>query len=259
MKSLKLLITAFLVASFFAVQSQSEKSAFTLTGSGISTPFATDYQSIGINPANLGWTHKESEKNFSLGFGEGAYSIYSEILSREDLRGNIYGQDFEELSREEKLDFAQDFVNSPLALNADIMSVGFSFATEDFGGIAVSINERANYYSELGPLASEILFLGYQSTYFDSLLLNDGSTIANSPNLDPEIYDLVVQGFTSENQALPLSELLEGTELNGQWLREINVSYGRKLFTTENIGIYGGVGVKYVMGMYLMDLKFAKE
>lgn len=256
MKIRTILCIASTVAFSGSVLAQSEGAAFTLTGSGVSTPFATDYQSIGINPANLGWTHKESDSRFTLGFTEGAYSIYSEALSSQDLRDNIYGREFDDLSRSEKIDIAEEFANSPLALNVDLMSVGFSFASEDFGGIAFSVNEKASYYSELGPLASEILFLGYQSTYFDSLLLGNGTTIANSPNLDQETYDQVVEGFTGEDQALPLAQLLDGTEINGQWVREINVAYGRKVFSTDNIEIYGGVGLKYVMGMFLMDLKF---
>ena len=50
-----LLLTAGLLALPAAAWAQTELSNFTATGrGGVATTFATDYQAIGINPANLG-------------------------------------------------------------------------------------------------------------------------------------------------------------------------------------------------------------
>ena len=43
-----------LVLSSFNVFGQIENSSFTATGRGAATTFVTDYQALGINPANLG-------------------------------------------------------------------------------------------------------------------------------------------------------------------------------------------------------------
>ena len=67
---------------FFAVMlsAQTELSSFTSTGSGYATSTINDYQSLGINPANLGWTRNDHSMN--IGFFETALSIYSEALTK---------------------------------------------------------------------------------------------------------------------------------------------------------------------------------
>ena len=47
-----------LLTSAYSINAQFEGSSFTSTGRGGATTFATDYQAVGINPANLGWEYK---------------------------------------------------------------------------------------------------------------------------------------------------------------------------------------------------------
>ncbi|MBM3428512.1 MAG: hypothetical protein FJX95_07000, partial [Bacteroidetes bacterium] len=54
--------------------SQGEFSSFTITGHGLGTVFATDYQCLGINPANTAVKYNDKSKRFAIGLGEGAFS-----------------------------------------------------------------------------------------------------------------------------------------------------------------------------------------
>lgn len=66
---------------------QIEMSVFTSTGrAGASTTFVTDYQSTGINPANLGWKPRWEDKKITFSLLEGAYSLYSQPLTKPEVR-----------------------------------------------------------------------------------------------------------------------------------------------------------------------------
>jgi len=52
MNKIKIVVLLILISTL--ALGQGEGSVFSSTGRGVSTTFATDYQSLGINPANLG-------------------------------------------------------------------------------------------------------------------------------------------------------------------------------------------------------------
>src|ERR1700744_5603468 len=81
--------TSFLLAISFSGYAQYENSSFTNTGRGCATTFATDYEALGINPANLGWNWKFSDKKFAMGFAEFGASITSDALTKSQLRSSI--------------------------------------------------------------------------------------------------------------------------------------------------------------------------
>jgi len=249
-----LLLTT-LMAFTIAVSAQYEYSSFTSTGRGGATSFATDYQTCGINPANLGWGSKFEGKRFTMGFSEFTYSIHSEALTKQELRDefrNMIKGENETFTHAEKVQAAQDFTDAGVAFNVDAGSFGFSFASEKFGGIAFRINDRMQWYSKFGQKASELLFQGFTAPYFDSLMLADSSVIANDPSLNYDTLDIIL-GFTNTPQLI--SQLLEGTTMQMNWVREFNLSYGRKLIGKDSMFmLYAGVGIKYLQGLAMMDI-----
>jgi len=259
----RIIVIIICVCSFNA-QSQYELSSFSTTGRGGATTFVTDYQALGINPANLGWTNKFEGKTVALGFNEAAYSFHSEALSKQDLREEfrniIRNRTATDFTREEKLSAAKSFANEGLAFNADYGSFGFAVTTDKLGGIGFRINDRFQWYSRIGPQASELLFLGKTAPYFDSLTivqevagLADTSVIAN----DPSAYDYDTLDILNGFNPFPglISDLLDGSRLSMHWYREYNLSYGRKLFQKDSLfALYGGIGIKYLQGLGVMDI-----
>ncbi|HYG49390.1 MAG TPA: hypothetical protein VD905_00730, partial [Flavobacteriales bacterium] len=146
----------------FMAHAQLEGSSFTSTGRGGATTFATDYQCLGINPANLGWHSKFSDKKFALGFNEMTYSIFSEALTKTDLRNTIKGLikgNSADFTYEQKVQAAEDFAKTGFALNVDYGAFGFGYGDDKFGGVAFRVNDRFQWYSKFGDNASELLFL----------------------------------------------------------------------------------------------------
>ena len=218
--------------------SQMDINAVNATGGGYSTTFITDYQCIGINPANLGWTWNNNSMN--LGFMETAIGIYSEPLTRKQVYGDLFSNDVNLDSAGKSL-ASTDFTNKLLWAQAGITWLGFSYQHEKIGGFAISIRDRMVWSTYLNDTASAFLFQGYNyKPYFDSIAnLGTDSTIGYST--DPGMASLVYSG----------------TKLSALWYREYNFGYGRKIIDKENFTWYGGFALRYIAAyggyQYLQD------
>lgn len=242
------------------VFSQAEYSSFTSTGRGGATTFATDYQAVGINPANLGWTWDFEEKKVAWGLAESSYSLHSEALTKQQLRDMVSstikgnGSDF---TRAEKIQAARDFTETGFSFNADLGSFGIAFTGKKLGGIGFRVNDRFQWNSTFGKTAADILFLGYNADYFDSLTvfnsMGDTSVVANSEDWDSDSLT-IANGFA--NTPKLLSEIMNGSQMKMSWMREWNLSYGRKLFEVDStFALYAGVGIKYFQGLAYLDIR----
>ncbi len=216
--------------------SQTQSAAFTVTGSGYSTAAVTDYQCVGINPANLGW--KRNKHMMNAGFGEIDFAIYSEPLKR-SLVSDLFSES-KSFSEDEKEDAVINFTESKLQFEANINGAGFSFQDEKIGGFGFSAKERIMWDSFLNEESADILFKGYSANYFDSVYydLETGDTTGIS--LDPE----------------KVTDLFEGTSLQFAWFREYNFSYGRSIINKDNFSLYGGVGIKYMKGYSMFNYSY---
>ncbi|MBM4179376.1 MAG: hypothetical protein FJ211_08605 [Ignavibacteria bacterium] len=223
---------------------QSEASDYARIGhAGFLSTVVTDYQCVGINPANLGFVPQRdvysfstpltsgseySRKTFSVGLGEGGASIRSDALSKSGMidillqRGSAV-----KFTEEDKREAARVFAGKGLRFNIDIMPFAIAYQHETVGGIAMSVRERINGTFVLNEQAAKLMFQGRHSDYFDSTALNwRGDTI----------------GYARNPQ--PFSKLFDGTILSMSWLREYAVSYGLQLYSDDNLALYMGVSPK---------------
>ncbi len=216
--------------------SQTQSGSFTVTGAGYSTAVVTDYQCVGLNPANLGWKRNNHLVNF--GIGESSISIYSEPLKR-TLVNDLFNTNkrFTDIERQEAVN---NFTDAKLQMEGNVGAVGLSFQDEMVGGFGISIRERMMWDSNLNEQSADILFNGYNASYFDTLVVDfeSGDTIGISFN--PKM----------------VTELFEGTHLEVLWFREYNFSYGRSIINRDNFSIYGGVGFKYIEGYSVFNYTY---
>jgi len=255
----KLYVILSLIISVGA-SAQYENSSFTNTGRGCATTFATDYEALGINPANLGWNWKFSDKKFAMGFAEFGASITSDALTKSQLRSSIsaiIGGNSNNLTYQDKIGAASTFAQAGTTMNLDMSIFGFALTTKKAGGFAFRINDHVQLYTKFGSNAANLFFLGKTASIFDSLTIvtSAGNTqnIANHPNLSSDTAKLVTQGYSNAPQLL--SKVLNGSEIKLTWTREYNFSYGRKIFGDSIFALFGGIGIKYVQGLALMDVQ----
>jgi len=248
------LLTIAVVFAAISSHSQTESSAFTNTGRAVATPFATDYHSLGINPANLAMPSAYEGKTFTLGFMEIGASFYSEAFNKPEVRQNIFSEEIETLSQADQIELASQFANSVNSADVDIMTFGMAHQTNSIGSFGFSVRERIDFYSKLGDQMSDIMWLGYNAPYFEELILNNGDTIANYQNMSQDSINLVVQGITSLANAQSISDLAQGSEFRFSWLREFNIGWGLQFLDGEKMDLYGGVGLKLLVGQGMMSL-----
>lgn len=244
------------VTLFSSIYSQYEFSSFTATGRGGATTFVTDYQAVGINPANLGWQYKFDDKKIAFGFLETTFSARSAALDKEGLK-NIYQSAMgktEPFTYDQKVQAAKDFTDAGLAINMDFSTLGFAYHNEKVGGFGFRINDRIQSWVKLGQQASDILFLGYTAPYFDQYTLQNGTTVMAS---DYQVNDNNIDSIQSGRSLNPqfISKLMKGSELKMSWTREYNLSYGRKIIDLEDkFQLSAGIGLKYIQGFGLIDI-----
>jgi len=228
---------------------QMDNSAFTETGRGAVSAFVTDYQALGVNPANLAFGNPYNKK-FTLGLGQVGLSFYSEAFDRNDFSQAIFGVD-EALTLDEKRQAGLDFAQTDLALSTYVTMFGFAMNTENAGSFAVSINFRTNYYSKFNDTGANQLFNGYIDPYFDTWQLENGMMIPNG-GPDSEFLDQVELGIASDPQFA--TDLYSDTRLKAMAFTEINFGYGRHVYENDDISIYAGAGLKYLQGLFVIDL-----
>ncbi|MGV6861215.1 MAG: DUF5723 family protein [Putridiphycobacter sp.] len=255
MKKLILFALTIISVNSFA---QTEYVAYTATGKGVASTFVTDYHTLGINPANLGWQQYPGKK-VTTGSTEFGVSIYSSALSKQELRDNLWAviksQSLDTLTTDQKIQAAKDFGGSDFAFNFDNNLFGFSYQTPKFGGIAVSVRTRASWSSNFSSNFSELLFKGSQASYFDSLVYTNGTDTTLVPN--DGSYDDSTGQVISGHASVPLNigQLIDGSYLRLSWNREYHVGYGRQIINLDsNLIIYAGVGAKYIQGIAYFDL-----
>lgn len=230
-----LFIFLFLLLSAYAFP-QLEYSAFTQTGSAYSVSSVTDYQCLGINPANLGW--KRNAHNWNLGMVETGMSIYSEPMTKKQLNTDIFGKEAVKFTPNvegqatppsDRLTAIHDFTNARLLGNATVTLFGISFQKADFGGIAFTVKSKLQWNSKLNDKASDFLFLGYYDDYFNIVKDPDGwYGQAKDPQLTSELY--------------------AGSNMEHLWYNEYALGYGRQIAQNENFSFYAGLALKFLQG-----------
>lgn len=217
----------------------------------VASPWVTDYQASGINPANLGFIPTEdvyalgsplefgitrSKRTVAISIGEIGASIHSDALPRSGLFDAMFQNTSGTFTTAQKLEVAKQFIDKGLRYSLDALILGASYQTEDYGGFAFTVRERVYGTFVFNHAAAQVIFAGRSFEYFDSTALNfAGDTVGYSTN--PQNY----------------SSLFVGTQLSLLWFRESALSYGIQIFNNEETKVFVGVTGKYLSGYASLD------
>ena len=245
-------LVAVLSGFCLAVQAQTEASDFSRIGfAGFMTTTVSDYQCVGINPANLGFQPQPEifdlstpmepgveirKRPLAISLLEGGVTLHSDALDRSGLLDMITQTSSGSFSEEDKRVAAEAFIDNAVRFSADFITIGASYQSDTWGGIAATMRERIAGTYLFNEAASRLAFEGRYFDYFDSIAVTaNGDTVGLST--DPKTY----------------SELFDGTRLSTVWFREIGLSYGLKIATIKEVDVYVGIAGKYLMGFAYID------
>ncbi len=199
---------------------------------GTSTAIVKNWEAVGINPSNLGWS---GNYKFSVTILNAGLTAQSKAINFATLKhAMLHPKDTFSLA--EKKNYADLFTNPDgFNMQANINWIAASIYFPKFGGLAFSVRDRAYAHVGLNHNAADILFNGQNSTVYQ----------------DTSIY----------NQNI--SHIFDGCNITYLHFREANLAYGKRIlkFGTEDadgnpaVQIYAGVGLKFLWGMANMNGK----
>ena len=209
-----------------AAQAQNELSNFSATGrGGVINTFATDYQTIGINPANLGRkaTHKAALTIAEVGVGVASQSVNRTLFNK-----LIFSPD-DTLSTAGRANLVNKLTGSnTVNANVDVTTIGFAIALPPgLGSIAVSNRVRSGVHVGLSRTSADI--------------------IVNGKNA--EVYT------SGRYQTLDVATALQGTNMQGAVTSEYNIAYGVQVMDLPGFKLSAGAGYRYIQGIGIVDVR----
>lgn len=249
-----LLLLSLLIASTYTVFGQAEGSVVSATArAGVATTFVTDYQSIGINPGNLGLRSKYETKHVTFGLLEMNASAFAKGVTRQQM--NDYFFNNKTLTPSSQVQAANLFAGNNMSATLDLMVLGIAFQYDKLGGLAFSVNDVMRGNGNMSQNFTNFAFSGGLSTqYFDQLKLNNGTTVPNDPSQYNAYNAIGIDSAISTN-GVSLGQIFQGTDVKAHYYRTFNAAYGREVFRNDVFNVSAGIGLKYVMGYYYMDIQ----
>lgn len=199
---------------------------------GTSTAVVKDFEAVGINPSNLGWS---TNYKFSMSLASFGISAQSKALDFSTLKHAMLHPS-DTFTTAEKQNYADVFSNPDgFNLNANVNWLSTSVYLPKMGGLAFTVRDRAFSHVGLNDNAADILFNGLNSSVYQ----------------DSSIY--------SKN----ISTIFDGCNITYLHFREANLAYGRRIakFGAEDadgnpaVQIFAGAGFKFIWGMANMNGK----
>lgn len=242
-----------LLSSLFA---QVDGGNYVLMGrSGVGTTMTTDYQCIGINPANLGLKTKYETKHVTLGLFDMGLGFFAQGVTNAQFREYVVDPltNNTPLTPSQSIDAANLMKNNAINFNADIMILGLAIQTEKLGGLGFKISDHINGY---GAYKGDFTSFGYSgalsTVFFDSLTLSNNAVVPNDPNNYNAYLATGIQSGSS-NVPISLGQIVNGSKTQHHYYRAISASYAKKVWGDELFSITAGVTLKYIMGYNYLD------
>jgi hypothetical protein len=217
-------------------RAQNALSNFSATGrGGAVTTFATDYQALGINPANLG---RQGTSLVSFTIGEVGAGVGSQSLTNSQLRQLVFHSG-DALTAAERTSLVANLNNAnALTINADATAFGLSLILPPgLGGLAVSVHQRLSGHAAFNQNSADIIVNGQQAA------------------LVQQYYDAVGNPRGGSTPPL-LSAALDGTEMQLALTNEFNIGYGVEVLDVPGvITLTAGAGYRYIQGVGVADVR----
>src|SRR6478735_4513995 len=157
----KIYLPFLLLMVTYVAQAQIELSNFNATGrAGVSTTMNTDYQCVGINPANLGLKRRYETKHVTFGIAEFATNAYMQGVTYNDVKKYFKG----DLTYQEQAEAVQLFTDQEFSINTDVNIFGISVQSDKLGGFAFNVRDQFRESHKMSQTTADFLFHGSSST-----------------------------------------------------------------------------------------------
>ena len=222
-----------------AARAQNELSNFSATGrGGVINTFASDYQAIGINPANLG---RVPNFRVALTVGEVGAGIGSQSFTKTTFKHLLYDGS-QAIGAAEKATLVSQLTgDNVLNFNLDTNLFGLAVTLPSgLGGIAFSSRQRVAGHLALNRNAADIIVNGQNAAVirqYYPVPNTSGNPTPTNPN------------------APFISTVLDGTSIQAAVTNEFNVAYGVQVLENTGFKLSIGAGYRYIQGIGIADIR----
>lgn len=235
---------------------QIENAAYNATGrGGVGTTMLTDYQALGVNPANIAIRYSET-KNLTIGIVEGSASVFLQGVTTDEIK-NFIQKNSDSLNGYERLKGAETFSGKAFSASADVMPFGVAYVNDKVGSFAFNVKTSFRYFMDFNLNFTQYAFSGAAAiNLFPQLITGNQDTVANDPGQYENYYNNnggIKAGYNKNG--LSVGTILNNSSYKLHWTTDYTLGYARKIASLdEQHALYGGVAVKYVQGFGYVDI-----
>mgnify|MGYP002629239561 CR=1 FL=1 len=213
------------------------------------TPMALsgDYRALGWNPAHLTFSPMNSAWKSAICGLEGAISVNSTVLEREDLWDDLLnrGMSNESWTGLTPGEWVNRLANEEIRVDFNLMTTGTAKHWKSWAGAYASRNV---FFAEsyLNPSVTSLLVEGGASSLFEFTIIGT-DTLLNQGGWSVEDLGNVIGGLNSNGQTL-LSTIFQDSKLGMSWHRTHELGVSKQWNTARGWSIHTGAGGRFLLG-----------
>ncbi len=278
-----------LTSVFFALQGQAQlvtDGDYRSMGMGAGFMFTIDDAALNSNPSLLGWQAKNYEHKLSInledfyfkaasplvnytlseGFAEfdpnsndGDITVQPVIIALEafesyDPNADLYYTYDTTVSRNSRAEFKDVLMkNNTFKMRNTI--IGATYVSDRYGTFSLNVSKEISFRSQMSEQFADFMAFGKTASYFDTLVLIDGTHVANEEaNYQNDILVNAYYAFSTDD-SLDFMDIVGGSRF--EYIRTRNHSLGwGKEFTTKkpNVQLFLGGNLNLIEGLQFLSL-----
>lgn len=184
-----------------------------------------DYNSMDFNPANLAANRREGKK---VSFG--LLQLNMLMFNRELKRDLLHDGSMEYLS--DPGHWFDDILIERTHIAMENTWLGLNFNTKKAGSFGINLKTHIQADAELNGAFEDLDF--------------EGSSFSNLP-------DIIMNTIEESSGNIPAGDV---STVRMNVVNEIGTAYSRQIVNTKKVQLFGGVGVKYLMGFADVNVQF---
>lgn len=249
--------------------------------------FNIDDAAIQTNPSLLGWQQDKYDHKMTISFADYWGASYSPIASfavkdffdrdinlltvgDPDLSDTyqlnfvtwtemLYSYDYPSnnydtlVTKQRREDLKQSLMkNNSIKFSKQIL--GFTYVSQNVGTFSFKINKETNITTKLSETFADLWAYGKTSSYFDTLVMFDGTHIANTPNnYQNSTLDSIYSAFS--NDTLKIHQIMDSSYFNLIQTRNYSIGWGNTYQSkNENIKLYVGAAFNLIEGLNYINI-----
>ena len=273
MKEIRLLIGLVFFATSFISAQQEYNGNYRALGLGGGYMYTIESSALNTNPSLLGWQGENYKQKLSINIAGMGLSTYAPLandfvknavpkfISGDDYPFNKYGVVeemlfsytpsaglFTTIDTVVSLEERQEFKYAILKQNSikfNKLILGATYVTKNNGVLSFKINEETSIRFKASENLADLIAFGKRSSYFDTLVMIDGTHLANGRTYSNDTLNQI--DFAFSNDTMRIKDLFGESFFEFVKYRNYSIGWGnRYAYDHENLDLFIGANLNVI-------------